>query len=388
MKNITFVFLLTGAIACSPNKAEDKRQLDTQILKTIFTLPAELNNEITPDSSGAQKIILLIGDGMGVSQISSLYAFEDEEISFDRFHHIGFIKTSSYNSRITDSAAGATAFTTGIKTFNRAVGVGPDSLPVKNLNEILAEYKWKTGLVATSSITHATPAAFYAHTTSRNMEEEIARQLAYAGLDIFIGGGEAFFDKRRDKFNYLDTLIKNGYQVVTRAGKLNSQADPHTKEAFLLARKGMARWAEGRGSYLRDASLYAINKLDRTGENFMVMIEGSQIDWGGHDMDHQYLVEEMADFDETIESVLDFAEKDGNTLVIVTGDHETGGYAITGDKKEPDFVEGVFSTDYHTADLVPVFAFGPGAEKFQGIYENTEIFHKILESIREAGDGD
>jgi len=381
MKNLIFLFLLTGAIACNSNK--DEMQAET--LKTVFTLPVDQVSEITTvDSSRAQKVILLIGDGMGVSQISSLYALDDEKISFDRFQHIGFIKTSSHNSKITDSAAGATAFTTGIKTYNSAIGVGPDSLPVQNLHEILMQNNWKTGLVATSSITHATPAAFYAHTTSREMEEEIARQLAYAGLDIIIGGGEAYFDQRLDKSNYLDTLIKQGYLLVTREGKSNPEVLPYTKEAFLLAERGMARWAEGRGSYLKDASLYAINKLNRTGKNFMIMIEGSQIDLGGHDNDHQYLIEEMADFDETIESVLDFAEKDGNTLVIVTGDHETGGYALTGDEDEPHGVEGIFSTENHTADLVPVFAYGPGAEKFQGIYENTAIFHKILEIIRQG----
>jgi len=329
-----------------------------------------------------ENIILLIGDGMGVTQVSSLYAFEDKTASFDRFNHIGFIKTASSNSRITDSAAGATAFASGIKTYNAAIGVDQDTASVETIVEILAKDGWKTGLVATSSITHATPAAFYAHVAHRNMEEEIARQLMIANIDIFIGGGEKFFNSRIDGINYLDSLKLKGYAIKTGLEDNVRVENPSEKEAHLLSDNAMMKISEGRGVFLKEASLYAIEKLNRSDNNFFVMIEGSQIDWAGHANDHAYMIDEMLDFDDTINAVLDFAEKDGHTLVIVTADHETGGYALSGSKEGKNGVTGTFSTGGHTAALIPVFAFGPGAENFQGIYENNEIFHKMMKMIR------
>lgn len=329
-----------------------------------------------------KNIILLIEDGMGVTQISSLYAFEDKMASFDRFKHIGFIKTASSNSRITDSAAGATAFASGVKTYNAAIGVDKDTASVETIVEILGKDGWKTGLVATSSITHATPAAFYAHVAHRNMEEEIAKQLINANIDIFIGGGEKFFRSRIDGIDYLDSLKQKGYAIKTN-NENNIKADNHTgREAHLLSENGMVKISEGRNEFLKEASMYAIDKLNRSDQNFFMMIEGSQIDWAGHANDHKYMIDEMLDFDETINAVLDFAKKDGNTLVIVTADHETGGYALSGSKEGKNGVIGTFSTGGHTAALIPVFAFGPGAENFQGIYENNEIFHKMMKLIK------
>jgi len=319
---------------------------------------------------------------MGVTQISSLYAFEDKIASFDRFKNIGFIKTASSSHRITDSAAGATAFASGVKTYNAAIGVDSDTLPVETIVEILARENWKTGLVATSSITHATPASFYAHVAHRKMEEEIAKQLASANIDIFIGGGEKFFGSRSDSINFLSHLVDHGYIVKTQIDNYSWDEKLSEKEAHLLSENAMMKMSEGRGNFLMKASNYTISKLNQGDQRFFVMIEASQIDWGGHANDHEYILSEMMDFDETINAVLDFAEKDGETLVIVTADHETGGYALSGSKEAKHGVIGTFSTGGHTAALIPVFAFGPGAEKFQGIYENTGIFHKMMELVK------
>ncbi len=113
-----------------------------------------------------------------------------------------------------------------------------------------------------------------------------------------------------------------------------------------------------------------------------MMLEGSQIDWGGHENDAPYVTSEMVDFDKAIGAVLDFAEKDGNTLVIITADHETGGMAITNGNMETGTVEAKFITKGHTGVMIPVFAFGPGAEAFSGIYQNTDIFTKMLEAYQ------
>ena len=151
-------------------------------------------------------IILLIGDGMGLSQISSSFYFNDKSPSFARFKSIGFSNVIAANSKITDSAAGATSFACGIKTFNGAIGVDMSKKPVKNIVELLSKENYQTGLIATSSITHATPAAFYAHVVSRDWEEEIAAQMATSSIDFFAGGGLKFFQDRKDGKNMLDLL--------------------------------------------------------------------------------------------------------------------------------------------------------------------------------------
>ena len=362
MKNTILLILLSVIIGCASSNQSH----------------TALKEENAP-----KNIILLIGDGMGVTQISSLYAFEDKIASFDRFKHIGFIKTSSSSHRITDSAAGATAFASGVKTYNAAIGVDKDTVSVETIIEILSKENWKTGLVATSSITHATPASFYAHVAHRNMEEEIAKQLVSANIDIFIGGGSKFFNTRSDSLNYLDHFSKSGYVVNTQIGENMWEETYSEKEAHLLSENAMMKMSEGRGNFLKMASNYTINKLNKSDQRFFLMIEASQIDWGGHANDHEYIIEEMKDFDDTINAILDFAQKDGETLVIVTADHETGGYALSGSKEGYNSVTGTFSTGGHTAALIPVFAFGPGAENFQGLYENNEIFHKMMQLISE-----
>jgi alkaline phosphatase len=119
-----------------------------------------------------------------------------------------------------------------------------------------------------------------------------------------------------------------------------------------------------------------LSERDTLDRGFFLMIEGSQIDWGGHANDSEYIISEMLEFDRAIGEVLDFAQRDGETLVIVTADHETGGYAINNGSSMGN-IQGAFTSDYHTADLIPVFAYGPGAERFGGIYENTAIFDKM-----------
>lgn len=324
----------------------------------------------------------MIGDGMGLSQISTAFFYQQDHLSnFPRFKHIGLINTSSASHKITDSAAGATAFASGIKTYNNAVGMNTDTLPAGNLIEILSQDKrYRTGLVATSSITHATPAAFYAHVTHRKQEMEIARFMAKSGVDFFAGGGRKFFRAE------LNNLSNNGFLVDTTEIPKGPFAWDYTKKyGFLAADNGMPSVQKGRGDFLEQASMHAINYLSGSKDPFFLMIEGSQIDWGGHNNDYDYLATELLDFDRCIGKVLDFAEKDGNTLVIVLADHETGGFTlagapIEGEKMDADYnqLRGLFSTGGHSAALIPVFAYGPGAEHFQGFYQNNEVFHKML----------
>lgn len=341
-------------------------------------IPAEKQPQ--EPSRMAKNIILLIGDGMGLSQISSAFYFKESIPNYARFKDIGLIRTSS-TARVTDSAAGATAFASGEKTYNGAIGVNTDTVSIPTIVEILSRDQWKTGLIATSSITHATPACFYAHVRYRSMEQDIAAQLITSEVDFFAGGGTGFFTDslRVDGRDLLLALEENGFVVNTK--KLTKKKDPDQKYAYLLGHPAMPAIFQGRDlDFLSDATDLALDYLSAKDENFFLMVEGSMIDWGGHGNDMEFLVTEMIDFDDAIGVALDFAEKDGNTLVIVTADHETGGFTLSSGENYDD-IKGTFSTGGHSAALLPVAAFGPGSELFRGVYENTEVFHKMLKSV-------
>lgn len=338
--------------------------------------------EVPQPSTKIQKdtpknIIIMIADGTGLSQISATQFYHSKPSNYERFKHIGLIKTSSSSDLITDSAAGATAFSAGIKTYNGAIGVTTDTIAAPTLLEELSERGYATGVIATSTITHATPASFYAHVKFRKMEEEIAEALTYSSVDFFAGGGREFFVNRSDKKNMISELTKNGFEIDTTSLQTNMRVDENKKYGFLLADGGMPRMIDGRGSFLYDATVLGLSYLKKDKDGFFLMIEGSQIDWGGHANDGEYLIGEMIDFDIVLGNVLDYAKKDKNTLVIVTADHETGGFTLASDDGNYNQIKPSFSTKGHSATMVPVFAYGPGAEKFSGIYENTDIYKKI-----------
>mgnify|MGYP003663831331 CR=1 FL=1 len=328
-----------------------------------------------------KNIILLIGDGMGLSEVSASLYYQDKPSNFERFTTIGLIKTSASSDLITDSAAGATAFASGVKTYNGAIGVDKDTTAVETIIEQLHKKNIATGIISTSSVVHATPASFYAHTKSRRMYEEIATFLPDSGIDFIAGGGLDFFNKRKDKKDFIAQLNANGYEVTTSVlpkmvSEISSETK-RTKRAILLAPNGMPKMMEGRGDFLPEATKLALHDLASNQEGFFLMVEGSQIDWGGHDNDAEYLISELLDFDKTIGVALDFARENRETLVVVTADHETGGFTLGSDRGDYNNIKPTFSTDGHSATMIPVFSMGPGETLFGGVYENTEIYHKM-----------
>lgn len=345
----------------------------------IIAQPQIVEKNITKSTKKAKNVIFMVGDGMGITQISSGLYSNSNKLNLERIKTIGLHKSYSYDELITDSAAGATAFSCGVKTYNGAIGVGPDTIPVQTILEEAELKGLKTGMVATSTIEHATPASFAAHNKYRKNYEEIALDYLDSGCEIIIGGGQKSFDRREmDERNLSDEFTKKGYTVVSHVDKTIDEIDMTDVEklVFYTADSSPLPVAQGR-DYLKPASLLSIDHLNKNNEEgFFLLIEGSQIDWGGHANDANMIITEMIDFDNTIGAVLDFAERDGNTLVVITADHETGGFAIQKDSKMND-LKTAFTSDYHTADLIPVFAFGPGEEDFNGFYENTELYHKM-----------
>ncbi|MGB1216635.1 MAG: alkaline phosphatase [Saprospiraceae bacterium] len=328
-----------------------------------------------------KNIILMVGDGMGVTQVTAGIYTSKDSLNLEQFPVIGLHKSYASNDLITDSAAGATAFSCGVKTYNGAIGVNPDTIAVKTILEIAEEHDLATGLVSTSTITHATPGSFIAHQKNRKMHEEIAKDFLNVDFDLFAGGGKTYFESRKDSLNLSEELKKKGYNVSDFFQVKPSELvmDASKPLVYYTANTNPVAVSEGR-DYLPSISGKSARFLDeRAKENgFFLMIEGSQIDWGGHANESDYIITEMHDFDKAIGEVLEFAKQDGETLIIVTADHETGGYAINKGSKRDSLVT-AFTTDYHTADLIPVFAYGPGSEEFAGIYENTAIFDKMKE---------
>lgn len=380
------------------NDKEKRMKISYQIvavaLSGLYLMGCTAKMEEKPEEKGGKEplsIIFMVGDGMGVPQVSSAYYFGDSLPNFSRFEHIGLHKTSDKVYRITDSAAGATAFSTGQKTYKRAIGVSVDSIPQETILEHLKDKGYQTGLISLTSITHATPASFYAHVTDRDMHEEIAAQLIDAEVDFFAGGGKKFFNKREDGEDLFGKLLSKNYHLDTLE---LSKPEIDKKNAYVLADDGIPSKIDGRGDYLSEATKMALDYFDQKEAPFFMMVEGSYIDWGGHAKNAEMMISEVLDFDKTLGVVLDYVKANPNTLLVVTADHETGGVSIgkhyqtdesTGEQKEvPEKVSVYFNTDQHSGELIPVFANGEGAENFQGIYENNEIYHKIIKAINQA----
>ena len=317
----------------------------------------------------------MIGDGMGVAQVYAGMTANRGHLFLENFKQIGFSRTYSSSNYITDSAAGGTALSSGYKTYNGAIGVNPDTIPGKTVLEMSEAKGLATGLVSTSAITHATPASYIAHQGSRGSYEDIAADFLKTDIDVFIGGGYKHFALRKDNRDLTREFQAKGYQVLremddiakVKSGKLiGLTADEHN--AVYPLRK----------MDLPLSTQTALNILSQNKKGFFIMVEGSQIDFGGHANNTIYIVNEMLDFDQAVGKALEFAAKDGETLIIVTADHETGGLALTGGDMKTGMVKGSYSTSDHTAIMVPVFAYGPGAELFSGIQENTDIPKKII----------
>lgn len=353
-------------------------------LLLMCLLPVGLHAQQEEQNEKPLNVIILIGDGMGTAQLTIPYYYGKKEPVFGYFGNVGLVETSSATHKITDSAAGSTAMFTGTKTYNDAIGVDKDTLYKLNLAEILSERGYRTGVITTASITGATPAGFYAHVSHRTMHYDIADDLLESGIDFFAGGGLQYFIRTDGK----DAFGEHNIEVSMDKLKKIRKPEADMRYGFLLAMDNMPPIRNGRGDFLPRATGIALDYLSEYDDGFLLMVEGAQIDGAGHSNNTEYLVAEMLDFEETVRVAFDFAKKDGNTLVIVTSDHETGGFALgaSGERRYGEDYATItpsFATKTHSAALVPLLAYGPGAEKFRGIMHNTEIFFRTIDVVTE-----
>lgn len=349
------------------------------LITGIFWVSGCTNQEVSDKIEQPRNVILLIGDGMGLSQVTAALTVNGGHLNMLDCTAYGFITTHSASDYVTDSGAGGTAISTGVRTYNGAIGVGPDSLPRKTILEYAEEHGLATGLISTSSVTHATPASFIAHQLSRNNYEGIAADFLKTEVDVVIGGGADHFNKRSDSLDLLRQLTEAGYLVTH---DLN-QIDPTGSAPFYVftAKGHNPRFSEGRENMLPDATELAARALDARQKGFFLMVEGSMIDWGGHAQDQDYIIEETLDFDRAVGKALEFAKMDGQTLVVVTADHETSGMGLNDGSLLEKSVSAGYTTSGHTGVMVPVFAFGPGSDAFTGVQKNTDLFKKMMDLL-------
>ncbi len=333
-----------------------------------------------PQQADPPRVILLIADGTGIAHwTAGLLATDSAAIL--RFPVVGLVDTRNVEGRITDSAASATAFATGELTFNRAIGVGSDTVAIETVLERAAARGMATGLVATSSLVHATPASFFAHVPDRYQYEEIARQLAGSPVDVLLGGGREFFDpnEREDGRDYLSALGRNR-RWATGADDLAADPVPGISGLVgLFAANAMPTAEEGRSPTLAEMTRAAIAVLDRDPDGFFLMVEASQIDWLAHDKEaFDRLAAEVLDCDEAILAALEYVSGRPGALLIVVADHETGGLAVL---EEDGRWVAAYGSDGHTAELVPLFASGTGSDRFGGTHRIDEIGRRLAEVV-------
>jgi alkaline phosphatase len=319
-----------------------------------------------------KQVLLLIGDGNGLAQISSGIVANGGELTLIQLRTIGLVKTQAADDFTTDSAAGATAMATGQKANNRALGLNASGDSVPNLPYFLSQKGFKTGLVTNDELTGATPAAFYAHHPERDAAAVIAGYLSTSALNLVIGGGGRHFNKEK--------LSQAGFTLVSDLQEL--AAVKESRVAHFASQGGMPAMEAGRGNFLSQAFLQASSYLGKGKSPFFLMLEAAKIDSGGHSNSPSTIVTELLDFDRALAEAIRYADTHPGTLVLVTADHETGGVSIPQGDLERREVELAFHSDDHTGILVPLFAYGARSSVFAGVYDNTEIFHRLLKVIQ------
>ena len=328
--------------------------------------------------SEVKNVILLIGDGMGLAQSYAAYLANDKSLSIYTMPYTGLSITSCADREVTDSGAGGTAIATGHKANYKAIGLDENNISHPSLLKIAKQYGKSTAIVCSCDLTHATPAAFVANVKNRDLQEQIALSYLEEYCDIALGGGaERFTSKgRKDKLNLIDSLAKRGYAIVYSEDELSKC---ESEKIFGLFAEGHLPEASKRGGVMQQYMLKALEQLDKNPNGFFMMLEGSRIDMEAHLNKYDAMVEETLDFDRCVAIALDFAKRKGNTLVVVTADHETGGLTLPAKGSK---TQDKWTTLNHTGVPVPIYSFGPGAENFTRVMQNTDIFFEIYKLMK------
>ena len=369
-----------AALALCVHSANAQYNMPTQTF--TYEHPYAVEKLQAPKGKKVKNVILMIGDGMSLMHVYTAWAANRGKLWLENAQATGLSKTWAVKKLVTDSGSGGTSLATGVKTVYHAVGVDPEGKPLTSLVDVTKELGKDAGMAVTCRLWDATPCDFCCHNIDRDKEEELVGDYPTSGVDFVFGGGAQKFTNRKDGRDIFKELQKKGYHVSRTlddffAYDKNSRifAVPYDKDTPL---------PDERGDLLARASMKGISLMNQNKNGFFMMIEGSQLDDYGHFNQLDLLMKETLDFDQTVGEVMKWAAKDGETLVVVTADHETGGLTLVNGNKDEGRVECCFSTKDHSGAMVPVYAFGPGAENFTGIFENTDVFKKIKKLMTEG----
>ena len=373
---ITLFALLGLALSCAQQTQEP--QLISYSTARTYDIVS-----VTPPPQDAQvrNVIFMIGDGMGLEQASCGWVLNHGKLNMDLFPVTGLSRTYSASDLITDSAAGGTALAVGSKTANNHVGTAPDGSPLYSILDKARKLGWKTGVVTTCHLADATPADFCCHNEHRYNYDPIIAGYAECGVDYIAGGGRDYFGpNREDGRDIVREMVEGGYNYAASEEELLNAPLP---VLGLLADDNLPI-AEERGDMFRHMVARGMQVLsEASGEKgFCMMIEGSCIDDWLHGNRIDLGMEELLDFDRTIGDVLQWAEKDGHTLVVVTADHATGALTLQDGNLAEGRIEVAFGSDSHNGIAVPYYVWGPGSQAFGGILENEELGRRIASFIK------
>lgn len=372
------------------------------VVAAVVACAAPANDPAAADTANhedeVRNIILLIADGAGVGAWTAA-KYAEEQLAVKHLPVVGLVDTRSAMHKVSDSAAGATVLATGERTMNRTISVGPASAcpvpqrgadedtdwpagcePLETWFEVAKQKGKATGLVTTTHVVDATPAAFVAHSPSRYYPQVLAAQFADFGLDVLLGGGERHFlaDARADGRDLLGEMCGIA-SCVSSAEELHDW-QPDDRPLIGLFASGDMDALDERPVALPAMVDAALRKLGRDADGFVAMFETEATDNATHaNAPLERIVADMLEFDRAVEVSLDFARRTPGTLVVVTADHETGGLSLV--EKGRDF-ELMYGTHGHSAAFVPLFATGPQAERFGGFRENYEIGRALMDIVR------
>ena len=389
MKKLLFITVLTFSCLTSamaqtldPDSRDKSRYAVTNFENDDLYTAVQIHEPVSVKEPGGKKvknIIFMIGDGMGLEQLSTAWIVNNRHLNItDNFSNVGIQWTYSASKLVTDSAAAGTALATGSKTRNGAIAVNTDNEVLETLSEYAKSKGKKTGTSVVCRVCDATPAVFSTHAPNRDSLYNIMAQFVDSKLDFLFGGGLKWWEDRPDGRNLTAEAEAKGYTFVKDIESL--KAVENGPVIALTAYKELPP-ALDRGTEHQESVKKALELLDNR-NGFFLMVEGSCIDDWCHANKVGYAVEEILDFDRTVGTVLEWAAQDGETLVIVTADHSTGAMTLCGGKIAEQSVAVNFANTGHNGVALPVYAWGPHAEDFVGIYENAELSQRIKALIK------
>lgn len=326
-----------------------------------------------------KNVIYLIGDGLGLNQATAAYYANKNQLTIFNINDIGFQVNNALGAFTTDSAAAGSALATGEANANRHISSTVDGQDIPSLSDFFDQKNYSVGVLTLGNVADATPSAFYGHNVERDNADEITRYLLNGHVDLLCGSGMREFTNRKDGVDLIGDLKKAGYTFITDASEIDDQKG----KVICIDERLDKAVEESTMNFLADATKDAIEYLqNQSDKGFFLMVEGAKIDYAGHAKSLPGSIIETFSFDLAVAEALKFADEDGETLVVITGDHETGGLVLLDGDEQTGRIMGVYVTNDHTPAMLPVYAYGPGSDKFTGVYRNTEIARKIKSMIK------